>query len=102
MHRREDTIKGQRRGGHGHGQRAVVLGLALLGAWFGSVIFGALFQLANRSAPADSLGALNIWISALFRLPAWCPALRGEGKDFDIRISNVSDSQDPFGSAMPG
>ena len=45
---------------------------------------------------------LNIWISDLFRLPACSPALRDEGKDFDIRISNVSVSQDPFGSAMPG
>ena len=49
---------------------AVVLGLALLGAWFGSVIFGALFQLANRSAPADSLGALLGFINFLANLGA--------------------------------
>ena len=42
-----------------------VLILALLGAWFGSVIFGALFQLASRSAPADSLGAMLGFINFL-------------------------------------
>ncbi len=49
---------------------AIVLGLALLGAWFGSVIFGALFQLANRSAPADSLGVLLGFINFLANLGA--------------------------------
>ena len=49
---------------------AVVLGLALLGAWFGSFIFGSLFQLANRSAPADSLGAVLGFINFLANLGA--------------------------------
>ena len=49
---------------------AVVLGLALLGAWFGSFIFGSLFQLANRSAPAESLGAVLGFINFLANLGA--------------------------------
>jgi nitrate/nitrite transporter NarK len=48
----------------------VVLGLSLLGAWFGSVIFGALFQLASRSAQADSLGVLLGFINFLANLGA--------------------------------
>jgi nitrate/nitrite transporter NarK len=47
-----------------------VLALALLGAWFGSVVFAALFQLANRSAPADSLGALLGFVNFLANLGA--------------------------------
>ena len=49
---------------------AVVLGLALLGAWFGSFIFGSIFQLANRSAPAESLGAVLGFINFLANLGA--------------------------------
>lgn len=49
---------------------ALVLALALLGAWFGSVVFAALFQLANRSAPADSLGALLGFVNFLANLGA--------------------------------
>jgi nitrate/nitrite transporter NarK len=48
----------------------VVLVLSLLGAWFGSVIFGALFQLAYRSAPADSMGILLGFINFLANLGA--------------------------------
>ena len=47
-----------------------VLGLSLLGAWFGSVIFGALFQLASRSSQADSLGVLLGFINFLANLGA--------------------------------
>lgn len=49
---------------------AVVLALALLGAWFGSFVFGSLFQLANRSAPAESLGAVLGFINFLANLGA--------------------------------
>ncbi|MHB8773444.1 MAG: MFS transporter [Syntrophales bacterium] len=49
---------------------AVVLTLALLGAWFGSFVFGSLFQLANRSAPPESLGALLGFINFLANLGA--------------------------------
>ncbi|HSB69366.1 MAG TPA: MFS transporter [Candidatus Methylomirabilis sp.] len=48
----------------------VVLSLALLGAWFGSVNFGALFQLASRSATADSLGTLLGFVNLLGNLGA--------------------------------
>ena len=47
-----------------------VLGLALLGAWFGSFCFGALFQLASKSAPADSLGALLGFVNFVANLGA--------------------------------
>ena len=43
----------------------VVLTLALLGAWFGSINFGALFQLASRSATVDSLGTLLGFVNLL-------------------------------------
>ncbi len=49
---------------------AVLLGLALLGAWFGSINFGALFQLASRSASADSLGTLLGFVNLLGNLGA--------------------------------
>ncbi len=48
----------------------VVLSLALLGAWFGSINFGALFQLASRSATADSLGTLLGFVNLLGNLGA--------------------------------
>lgn len=48
----------------------VVLGLALLAAWFGSVNFGALFQLASRSVAADSLGTLLGLVNLLGNLGA--------------------------------
>jgi len=48
----------------------VVLTLALLGAWFGSINFGALFQLASRSATADSLGTLLGFVNLLGNLGA--------------------------------
>ena len=47
-----------------------VLCLALLCAWFGSVVFGALFQLASRSAPPDSLGSLLGFVNFLANLGA--------------------------------
>jgi cyanate permease len=49
---------------------AILLSLALLGAWFGSVNFGALFQLASRSASADSLGTLLGFVNLLGNLGA--------------------------------
>jgi MFS family permease len=42
-----------------------VLVLALLGAWFGSFVFGAIFQLASRSGPPESLGAVLGFINFL-------------------------------------
>jgi NNP family nitrate/nitrite transporter-like MFS transporter len=48
----------------------VVLALAVLGAWFGSINFGALFQLASRSAKADSLGTLLGFVNLLGNLGA--------------------------------
>ena len=48
----------------------VVLGLALLAAWFGSINFGALFQLASRSAAADSLGTMLGFVNLLGNLGA--------------------------------
>ncbi|MBA4421732.1 MAG: hypothetical protein C0390_01375 [Syntrophus sp. (in: bacteria)] len=48
----------------------VVLGLALLAAWFGSINFGALFQLASRSTAADSLGAMLGFVNLLGNLGA--------------------------------
>ena len=48
----------------------VVLTIALLGAWFGSNNFGALFQSASRSATADSLGALLGFVNLLGNLGA--------------------------------
>jgi nitrate/nitrite transporter NarK len=48
----------------------VVLSLALLAAWFGSINFGALFQLASRSAAADSLGTMLGFVNFLGNLGA--------------------------------
>jgi sugar phosphate permease len=48
----------------------MVLTLALLGAWFGSINFGALFQLASRSVAADSLGTLLGFVNLLGNLGA--------------------------------
>ncbi len=48
----------------------VVLSLVLLGAWFGSINFGALFELASRSAAADSLGTLLGFVNFLGNLGA--------------------------------
>ena len=48
----------------------MVLGLSLLVAWFGSVVFGSLFQLASRSAQADSLGVMLGFINFLANLGA--------------------------------
>jgi nitrate/nitrite transporter NarK len=48
----------------------VVLSLALLAAWFGSINFGALFQLASRSAAADSLGTMLGFVNFLGNLRA--------------------------------
>jgi nitrate/nitrite transporter NarK len=48
----------------------VVLSLALLGAWFGSINFGALFQLASRSAGIDSLGTVLGFVNLLGNLGA--------------------------------
>ena len=48
----------------------VVLSLALLAAWFGSINFGALFQLASRSAAADSLGTMLGFVNLLGNLGA--------------------------------
>jgi NNP family nitrate/nitrite transporter-like MFS transporter len=48
----------------------MLLFLALLGACFGSVNFGALFQLASRSAAADSLGMLLGFVNLLGNLGA--------------------------------
>lgn len=47
-----------------------VLTLALLGAGFGSINFGALFQLASGSATADSLGTLLGFVNLLGNLGA--------------------------------
>lgn len=47
-----------------------VLALALLGAWFGSFVFGAIFQLASRSAPSESLGAVLGFVNFLANLGA--------------------------------
>jgi nitrate/nitrite transporter NarK len=47
-----------------------VLGLALLAAWFGSINFGALFQLASRSVAIDSLGTLLGFVNLLGNLGA--------------------------------
>jgi nitrate/nitrite transporter NarK len=49
---------------------ALVLGLALLAAWFGSINFGALFQLVSRSAAADSLGTMLGFVNLLGNLGA--------------------------------
>jgi nitrate/nitrite transporter NarK len=43
----------------------VVLGLALLTAWFGSINFGALFHLASRAASPESLGTLLGFINVI-------------------------------------
>lgn len=48
----------------------VVLSLALLAAWFGSINFGALFQLASRSATADSLGTMLGFVNLLGNIGA--------------------------------
>lgn len=48
----------------------LVLTLALLGAWFGSINFGALFQMASRSATIDSLGTLLGFVNLLGNLGA--------------------------------
>jgi sugar phosphate permease len=48
----------------------ILLSLALLGAWFGSINFGALFQLASRSASADYLGTLLGFVNLLGNLGA--------------------------------
>jgi cyanate permease len=48
----------------------VVLSLAILGAWFGSINFGALFHLASRSASSDSLGTLLGFVNLLGNLGA--------------------------------
>jgi len=42
-----------------------VLALTLLAAWFGSITFGALFQLASRSVAADSLGAFLGFVNTI-------------------------------------
>jgi len=44
--------------------------LALLGAWFGSINFGALFQLASRLAAVESLGTLLGFVNFLGNLGA--------------------------------
>jgi nitrate/nitrite transporter NarK len=49
---------------------ALVLSLALLAAWFGSINFGALFQLVSRSAAADSLGTMLGFVNLLGNLGA--------------------------------
>ena len=57
--------------GHGYPRDpGVVLSLALLAAWFGSINFGALFQLASRSAAADSLGTMLGFVNLLGNLGA--------------------------------
>jgi nitrate/nitrite transporter NarK len=48
----------------------ILLSLALLVACFGSINFGALFQLASRSASADSLGTLLGFVNLLGNLGA--------------------------------
>jgi nitrate/nitrite transporter NarK len=48
----------------------LVLSLALLAAWFGSISFGALFQLASRSAAADSLGTMLGFVNLFGNLGA--------------------------------
>jgi nitrate/nitrite transporter NarK len=48
----------------------VVLGLALLAAWFGSINFGALFHLASRAASAGQLGTLLGFVNFLANLGA--------------------------------
>ena len=50
----------------------LVLGLALLAAWFGSINFGALFQLASRSAAADSLGTMLGFVNLLGKYRGGC------------------------------
>lgn len=52
------------------GAPAAVLTLVLLAAWFGSVNFGALFQLASRLAAAESLGTLLGFVNFLGNLGA--------------------------------
>jgi len=42
-----------------------VLALALLAAWFGSINFGALFQLASRSVAPDSLGTFLGFVNTI-------------------------------------
>jgi MFS family permease len=49
---------------------AALLILALLAAWFGSINFGALFQLASRLAAAESLGTLLGFVNFLGNLGA--------------------------------
>jgi MFS family permease len=44
---------------------ALLLALALLTAWFGSLNFGALFHLASRAAAAESLGTLLGFVNLL-------------------------------------
>lgn len=48
----------------------VVLGLAILAAWFASVNFGAIFQLASRATAPDSMGGLVGFINFLANIGA--------------------------------
>ena len=48
----------------------LVLGLALLAAWFGSFNFGALFHLASRAASVESVGTLLGLVNLLGNLGA--------------------------------
>ena len=51
-------------------QPPIVLSLALLGAWFSSVNFGAFFHLASKATSADSLATLFGFINFLANLGA--------------------------------
>lgn len=51
-------------------QPGVVLGLALLTAWFAAINFGALFHLASRTASVASLGTLLGFVNSLGNLGA--------------------------------
>ena len=48
----------------------LILALALLAAWFSSINFGALFQLASQSVPTESLATMMGFINFLANLSA--------------------------------
>ena len=47
-----------------------VLAMAVLAAWFASINFGAIFQLASRATPPDSMGSLLGFINFLANMGA--------------------------------